>query len=56
MKKVYIDANVLIAAFQGEEQVAQKALRVLDEPGLKLVISDYLLQALDFKFISLLML
>ena len=42
MKRVYIDANVLIAAFQGEEQIAQRALRVLDDPALKLVISDYL--------------
>ena len=42
MKRIYIDANVLIAAFQGEEQVARKALRVLDDPSLKLVISDYL--------------
>ena len=42
MKRVYIDANVLIAAFQGEEQVAQRALHVLDDPTLKLVISDYL--------------
>jgi predicted nucleic acid-binding protein len=42
MKRVYIDANVLIAAFQGEEHVAQRALRVLDDPDLKLVSSDYL--------------
>ncbi|MEW6259252.1 MAG: type II toxin-antitoxin system VapC family toxin [Thermodesulfobacteriota bacterium] len=42
MKSTYIDANVLIAAFQGEEQVAQRALRVLDDPGRKLVVSDYL--------------
>ena len=42
MKKIYVDANVLIAAFQGEEKVAQRALRVLDDPALKLVISDYL--------------
>jgi len=42
MKRTYIDANVLIAAFQGEEQVAQRALRVLDDPGRRLVVSDYL--------------
>ncbi len=42
MKRTYIDANVLIAAFQGEEQVAQRALRVLDDPDCKLVVSDYL--------------
>jgi hypothetical protein len=42
MKRTYIDANVLIAAFQGEEQAAQKALRVLDDPDRKFVVSDYL--------------
>jgi predicted nucleic acid-binding protein len=42
MKRTYIDANVLIAAFQGEESVAQRALRVLDDPDRKLVVSDYL--------------
>ena len=42
MKRVYVDANVLIAAFQGEEHVAQRALRTLDDPDLKLVSSDYL--------------
>lgn len=42
MKRTYIDANVLIAAFRGEEQVAQRALRVLDDPERKLVVSDYL--------------
>jgi predicted nucleic acid-binding protein len=42
MKRTYIDANVLIAAFQGEESVAQRALRVLDDPDRKLVASDYL--------------
>ncbi len=42
MKRTYIDANVLIAAFQGEDQVAQRALQVLDDPNRKLVVSDYL--------------
>jgi predicted nucleic acid-binding protein len=42
MKRTYIDANVLIAAFQGEESVAQRALRVLDDPDRQLVVSDYL--------------
>lgn len=31
MKRTYIDANVLIAAFRGESAVAERALRVLDE-------------------------
>lgn len=42
MKRTYIDANVLIAAFQGEEQVARRALTVLDDPDRRLVVSDYL--------------
>ena len=42
MKRIYIDANVLIAAFRGEEHVARRVLRALDDPDLKLVISDYL--------------
>jgi len=42
MKRTYIDANVLIAAFQGEESVARRALQVLDDPDRKLVVSDYL--------------
>ena len=42
MKRTYIDANVLIAAFRGEDSVAQRALRVLDDPERQLVVSDYL--------------
>lgn len=42
MKRTYIDANVLIAAFQGEEKVAQRALQVLADPNRSLVVSDYL--------------
>lgn len=42
MKRTYIDASLLIAAFRGEEQVAQRALRVLDDPDRRLVVSDYL--------------
>ena len=42
MKRTYIDANVLIAAFQGEEKVAHRALEVLDDPNRRLVVSDYL--------------
>lgn len=42
MKRTYIDANVLIAAFQGEESVARRALQVLDDPNRELVVSDYL--------------
>jgi predicted nucleic acid-binding protein len=40
--RTYIDANILIAAFQGKDSVAQRALQVLDDPNRKLVVSDYL--------------
>jgi len=42
MKRTYIDASVLIAAFQGEDEMAQRALSVLDDPNRLLVVSDYL--------------
>ena len=42
MKRTYVDANVLIAAFQGEKAVAERALKVLDDPDRALVVSDYL--------------
>jgi len=42
MKRTYIDANVLIAAFQGESAVAKRAFMVLDDPNRALVISEYL--------------
>ena len=41
MTRTYIDANVLIEAFQGTSPSAEKALRVLDDPDRKLVVSDY---------------
>jgi hypothetical protein len=42
MKRTYIDANLLIAAFQGDEDTSRRALGVLDDPGRTLVVSDYL--------------
>lgn len=42
MKRTYVDANVLIDAFQGEESVSYRALAVLDDPDRTLVVSDYL--------------
>lgn len=42
MKRTYVDANVLIAAFRGEEGVYERALEVLTDPDRKLVISDFL--------------
>jgi len=41
MKRTYIDANVLIAAFQGKNAVAERAFKVLDDPDRALVVSDY---------------
>ncbi len=42
MKRTYIDAGVLIMAFQGQAPAARRALAVLDDPGRSLVVSDYL--------------
>jgi predicted nucleic acid-binding protein len=42
MKRTYIDANVLIAAFQGDESISRAAMEVLTDPERALVVSDYL--------------
>lgn len=42
MKRTYIDASVLIAAFQGKEPTFRRALEVLDDPKRHLIVSDYL--------------
>jgi len=42
MKRTYIDANVLIAAFQGDERISRRAMKVLDDPNRQLVVSDFL--------------
>lgn len=42
MKRTYVDANVLIAAFQGDESISRRALEVLCDPDRKLVVSDFL--------------
>jgi predicted nucleic acid-binding protein len=42
MKRTYIDANILIAAFQGEESISRRAMEVLDDPNRSLVVSDLL--------------
>lgn len=42
MKRTYIDANVLIGAFRGAQPVADRCIAVLDDPGRRLVVSDYL--------------
>ena len=40
--RTYVDASVLIAAFQGKDELAQRALSVLEDPNRLLVVSDYL--------------
>ena len=42
MKLTYLDANVLIAAFRGESDIAFRALEVLDDSERQFVVSDYL--------------
>jgi len=40
--KTFVDANVLLAAFQGKDDLSQKAMRVLDDPDRDFIVSDYL--------------
>ena len=42
MKRTYIDTNVLIDAFQGDDETSRRAMEVLDDPHRILVVSDYL--------------
>jgi len=42
MKRTYIDASVLIAAFRGKGESGKRALEVLDDSDRALVVSDYL--------------
>ena len=39
-KRTYIDANLLIAAFRGEGELGQRALKILDDPDRAFVASD----------------
>lgn len=39
-KRTYIDSNLLIAAFQGREDLSERALNIIDDPERKLVVSD----------------
>lgn len=41
-KRTDLDANVLIAAFRGESDIAFRALEVLDDSERQFVVSDYL--------------
>ncbi len=38
--RTYIDANMLIAAWHGQGEIAMKALAILDDPQRQLVVSD----------------
>lgn len=40
--RTYIDACVLIAAFQGDNNISVRALKLLDDPERDLVVSDFL--------------
>lgn len=40
LKRTYIDANLLIAAFCGEGELGQRAIEILDDPDRALVASD----------------
>lgn len=40
-KRTYLDTNVLITAFRGEELIASRCSQVLDDPCRTLVVSDY---------------
>jgi hypothetical protein len=42
VRRTYIDASVLIAAFQGDELTSRRAMEILDDPERELVVSDYL--------------
>ena len=41
-KKTYLDAGVLIAAVRGTDEVAIKAMQILDDPGREFVASAFL--------------
>ena len=40
--RTYIDACVLIAAFRGDENISERALKLLTDPKRNLVVSDFL--------------
>lgn len=40
--RTYLDANVLMAAWQGQGDVAQQAMQILDNPEREFVVSDAL--------------
>lgn len=40
--KTFIDASVLIEAYQGNNELHQKALEIIDDPEREFIVSDYL--------------
>ena len=40
MYRIYVDANVLIAAFRGQADIAERALHILDNPNYRIVLSE----------------
>ena len=40
--RTFVDANVLIAALQGKDELWQKSIEILDDPDREFVVSDYL--------------
>lgn len=41
MRLTFVDASVLIAAIRGKDDVANKAIEILDDPNRKFVSSDF---------------
>ncbi len=39
-KRTYLDANILIAAWQAAEPIGSRAMTILDDPQRQLVVSD----------------
>ena len=40
--KTFVDANVLIAAYQGSDELCRKAMEIIDDPNREFIVSDYL--------------
>jgi predicted nucleic acid-binding protein len=40
--KTFLDSNVLITAFQGIDEIWQKAMEIIDDPEREFIVSDYL--------------
>jgi hypothetical protein len=39
----FVDANVLVAAWRGNEELCLKAMEVIDDPDREFIVSDYLI-------------